>query len=138
MAGTRKDTAAALGCWRPLLSRQSADKGPWLMVQTFIYSAVWRGSVDEGGQERARCRRKALRSILACIPRLLLTFCTGTLGYFPVLIDTAKLCWQLIWRQPMWPKEALRFSFEGSRGVSNLRWAELVVSNPPLSRSSTP
>jgi hypothetical protein len=34
----------------------------------------------------------------------------------------------------------LRFSFEGSRGVSRLRWARTgaVMSNPLLSRSSTP
>jgi hypothetical protein len=51
----------------------------------------------------------------------LLTFCTGTLGYFHrVLIDAAKLCWQHRCQNMeagRWPKEALRFSFEGSRGV---------------------
>jgi hypothetical protein len=64
---------------------------------------------------------KAL-SILALHPETaLLTFCTGTLGYSTgVLIDAAKLCWQHRCQNMeagRWPKEALRFSFEGSRGV---------------------
>jgi hypothetical protein len=35
-------------------------------------------------------------------------------------------------------QEALRFSFEGSRGVGGPRWTGAVMSNPLLSRSSTP
>jgi hypothetical protein len=88
---------------------------------------------------------KALRSILALHPETaLLTFCTGTLGYFHgVLIDAAKLCWQhRCWNMEAgrWPKEALRFSFEGSRGVGRPKVARTgaVMSNPLLSRSSTP
>jgi hypothetical protein len=77
---------------------------------------------DEGGQRQDVSGRKALRSILALHPETaLLTFCTGTLGYFHgVLIDAAKLCWQhrsQNMEAGRWPKEALRFSFEGSRGV---------------------
>jgi hypothetical protein len=56
-----------------------------LMVQTFIYSAVMYGAEvwDEGGQRQDVSGRKALRSILALHPETaLLTFCTGTLGYF--------------------------------------------------------
>jgi hypothetical protein len=64
--------------------------------------------------------KKALRSILALHPETaLLTFCTGTLPP-GVLIDAAKLCWQHRCQNMeagRWPKEALRFSFEGSRGV---------------------
>jgi hypothetical protein len=38
---------------------------------------------DEGGQRQDVSGRKALRSILALHPETaLLTFCTGTLGYF--------------------------------------------------------
>jgi hypothetical protein len=51
----------------------------------------------ERRRSKTRCGgRKALRSILALHPETaLLTFCTGTLGYFHgVLIDAAKLCWQ--------------------------------------------
>jgi hypothetical protein len=75
MAGTRAKALAmqaAYGYWRPLLSCSSLPtKVRLLMVQTFIYSAVmWRGSVghDEGGQRQDVSGRKALRSILACIP----------------------------------------------------------------------
>jgi hypothetical protein len=54
----------------------------------------------------------------------------GDTGLLPpgVLIDAAKLCWQH--RQNMeagrWPKEALRFSFEGSRGVGRPKVHGLV------------
>jgi hypothetical protein len=45
----------------------------------------------------------------------------GDTGPSPgVLIDAAKLCWQHRCQNMeagRWPKEALRFSFEGSRGV---------------------
>jgi hypothetical protein len=67
--------------------------------------------------------RKALRSIPspASPETALLTFCRDT-GLLPpgVLIDAAKLCWQHRCQNMeagRWPKEALRFSFEGSRGV---------------------
>jgi hypothetical protein len=78
---------------------------------------------DEGGQRQDVSGRKALRSILALHPR----DCSsdvlyGDTGLLPpgVLIDAAKLCWQHRCQNMeagRWPKEALRFSFEGSRGV---------------------
>jgi hypothetical protein len=52
----------------------------------------------------------------------LLTFCTGTLGYFhPVYSLMLPNCVGTDLENMeagRWPKEALRFSFEGSRGVS--------------------
>jgi hypothetical protein len=80
------------------------------------------GHDDEAVKDKMSAVVKALRSILALHPQTaLLTFCTGTLGYFHrVLIDAAKLCWQHRCQNMeagRWPKEALRFSFEGSRGV---------------------
>jgi hypothetical protein len=63
---------------------------------------------------------KKARSILALHPR----DCSsdvlyGTLGPPGVLIDAAKLCWQHRCQNMEGPmaQEALRFSFEGSRGV---------------------
>jgi hypothetical protein len=57
------------------------------MVQTFIYSAVMYGAEvwdDEAVKDKmSAVVKKALRSILALHPETaLLTFCTGTLGYF--------------------------------------------------------
>jgi hypothetical protein len=89
--------------------------------------------------------KKALRSILALHPRDcssdVLYGDTGLLP--PGLIDAAKLCWQHRCQNMeagRWPKEALRFSFEGSRGVGRPKVARTgaVMSNPLLSRSSTP
>jgi hypothetical protein len=119
------------------------------MVQTFIYSAVMYGAevwdTTKAVKDKMSAVKKALRSILALHPR----DCSsdvlyGTLGYFhPVLIDAAKLCWQHRCQNMeagRWPKEALRFSFEGSRGVGRPKVARTgaVMSNPLLSRSSTP
>jgi hypothetical protein len=97
-----------------------------------------------GAVEQDVSGRKALR-ILACIPETaLLTFCTGTLGYFhPVYSLMLPNCVGSTDAQNMeagrW-QEALRFSFEGSRGVGRPKvgtdWCG--VSNPLLSRSSTP
>jgi hypothetical protein len=66
--------------------------------------------------------KKALRSILALHPETaLLTFCTGTLGYFhPVYSLMLPNCvGSTDAEHGGWPmaQEALRFSFEGSRGV---------------------
>jgi hypothetical protein len=85
--------------------------------------------------------KKALRSILALHPR----DCSsdvlyGDTGLLPpgVLIDAAKLCCQNM-EAGRWPKEALRFSFEGSRGVGRPKvgtdWCGNVKS---ITRSSTP
>jgi hypothetical protein len=65
--------------------------------------------------------KKALR-ILALHPRDCSSDVHGDTGLLPpgVLIDAAKLCWQHRCQNMeagRWPKEALRFSFEGSRGV---------------------
>jgi hypothetical protein len=91
MAGTRAKALAkmqaAYGYWRPLLSCSSLPtKVRLLMVQTFIYSAVMYGAVwdtTKAVKDKMSAVVKALRSILApsrdCS---LLTFCTGTLGYF--------------------------------------------------------
>jgi hypothetical protein len=96
------------------------------MVQTFIYSAVMYGAEVWTRRRRSRQdvsgRRKALRSILPYPETALLTFCTGTLGYFhPVYSLMLPNCVGSTDAQNMeagrWPKEALRFSFEGSRGV---------------------
>jgi hypothetical protein len=87
--------------------------------------------------------KKALRSILALHPQTaLLTFCTGTLGYFhPVYFmlpncvgSTDARTWRLAW---------LRRCDSHSRVAvvsAGLRWARTgaVMSNPLLSRSSTP
>jgi hypothetical protein len=72
------------------------------MVQTFIYSAVMYGAEVWDTTKAVKDKmsavvKKALRSILALHPRdcSLLTFCTGTLGYFhPGNFIDAKLCWQ--------------------------------------------
>jgi hypothetical protein len=101
--------------------QQSADR--LLMVQTFIYSGhVWRGSVDTTKAVKDKMSavvKKALRSILALHPETaLLTFCTGTLGYFHPVYSLMLCCGKMLNMEAgRWPKEALRFSFEGSRGV---------------------
>jgi hypothetical protein len=128
MAGTRaKALAKTSSLWvlEATLSCSSVCQSDcsWFRPSSFrghVWREVW--GHDEGGQRQdVSGRKESLRSILTCIPETaLLTFCTGT-GLLPpgVLIDAAKLCWQH--RQNMeagrWPKEALRFSFEGSRGV---------------------
>jgi hypothetical protein len=82
---------------------------------------VWRGSVDttKAVKDKMSAVVRKLRSILALHPR----DCSsdvlyGDTGLPPgVLIDAAKLCWQHRCQNMeagRWPKEALRFSFEGS------------------------
>jgi hypothetical protein len=96
-----------------------------LMVQTFIYSAVMYGAEvwdDEAVKDKmSAVVKKALRSILALHPETaLLTFCTGTLGYFhPVYSLMLPNCvGSTDAEHGGWPMaQALRFSFEGSRGV---------------------
>jgi hypothetical protein len=106
-----------------------------LMVQTFIYSAVmYGGSVghDEGGQRQDVSGRKesspqhSSPASRDCSSDVLY----GDTGLLPpgVLIDAAKLCWQHRCQNMeagRWPKEALRFSFEGSRVSAGL-WHGLV------------
>jgi hypothetical protein len=96
------------------------------MVQTFIYSAVMYGAevwdTKAVKDKMSAVVKKALRSILALHPETaLLTFCTGTLGYFHPVYSlmlpncVGSRCQNM--EAGRWPKEALRFSFEGSRGV---------------------
>jgi hypothetical protein len=84
-----------------------------------MYGAeVW--DTTKAVKDKMSAVKKALRSILALHPQTaLLTFCTGTLGYFhPVYFIAAKLCWQhRCQNMEAGLAEALRFSFEGSRGV---------------------
>jgi hypothetical protein len=86
--------------------------------------------------------KKALRSILSpASPRLLFDVLYGDTG-LPPAIDAAKLCWQHRCQNMeagRWPKEALRFSFEGSRGVGRPKVGTDWCGNVKvLSRSSTP
>jgi hypothetical protein len=63
--------------------QQSADKVRLLMVQTFIYSAVWREVWTRTVSTRCQRRKESLRSILALHPETaLLDVLYGTLGYF--------------------------------------------------------
>jgi hypothetical protein len=131
MAGTRAKGAAKMqaALWvleATAVMQQSADKGQTAHGSDFIYSAVMYGAevwdTTKAVKDKMSAVVESSRSILALHPETaLLTFCTGTLGYFhQVLIDAAKLCWQHRCQNMeagRWPKEALRFSFEGSRGV---------------------
>jgi hypothetical protein len=130
MAGTRaKALQDASSLWvleATAVMQQSADKVRLLMVQTFIYSAVMYGAevwdTKAVKDKMSAVVKKALRSILALHPETaLLTFCTGTLGYFhPVYSLMLPNCVgsrSQNMEAGRWPKEALRFSFEGSRGV---------------------
>jgi hypothetical protein len=115
---------AAHGYWRPLLSC-STDKGQTAHGSDLhlFRGHVWRGSVghDEGGQRQDVSVKKALRSILALHPRDcssdVLYGDTGLLHpvYSLMLPNWQHRCQNM--EAGRWPKEALRFSFEGSRGV---------------------
>jgi hypothetical protein len=114
MAGTRAKALAKMqaALWvleATAVMQQSADKG-----QTAHGSDLhlFRGHVarkcgDEAVKDKmSAVVKKALRSILACIPETaLLTFCTGDTGLLPpgVLIDAAKLCWQHRCKHGGWP-----------------------------------
>jgi hypothetical protein len=117
--------------------QQSADKGQTAHGSDLhlFRGHVWRGSVDTTKAVKDKMSavvKKALRSILALHPR----DCSsdvlyGDTGLLPpgVLIDAAKLCWQHRCQNMeagRWPKEALRFSFEGSRGVGRPKVVGLV------------
>jgi hypothetical protein len=112
--------------------QQSADKRSdcsWFRpsYSAVMYGAeVWRHEAVK--DKMSAVVKKALRSILALHPR----DCSsdvlyGDTGLLPpgVLIDAAKLCWQHRCKllELADGPGALRFSFEGSRGVSRLRWA---------------
>jgi hypothetical protein len=91
--------------------QQSADK-----VRThgsdLIRGHVWRGSVATKAVKDKMSGRKSPQH--SSHPETaLLTFCTA-LGYYPVYIDAAKLCWQHRSEHGGWPMaQRLRFSFEG-------------------------
>jgi hypothetical protein len=91
--------------------------------QTFIFRGhVWRGSVDTTkavkGTDVSGCKESSA-AFYALHPRDCSSDLYGDTGLLPPGVYSLKLCWQH--RQNMeagrWPKEALRFSFEGSRGV---------------------
>jgi hypothetical protein len=121
---------------------QPADnKVELLMVQTF-YSAVMYGAE---GVERPEVDKmsavvkKALRSIIASSETALLTFCRTT-GYFhPVCSLMLPNVLARCRTGGRWPRGAA-ILIRGSRGVGRLRLARTgaVMSNPLLSRSSTP
>jgi hypothetical protein len=103
---------------------QSADKGQTAHGSDLhlFRGHVWRGSVERHDEVKDKMSAvvKALRSILALHPETaLLTFCTGTLGYFHGVLMMLPNC--VAAQMPEhggWPMaQALRFSFEGSRGV---------------------
>jgi hypothetical protein len=66
--------------------QQSADKVRLLMVQTFIYSAVMYGAevwnTTKAVKDKMSAVVKALQHSSPASETALLTFCTGTLGYF--------------------------------------------------------
>jgi hypothetical protein len=96
------------------------DKVRLLMVQTFIYSAVAGAEVWD--------TTKAVKDKMSAVVKLsaalhpetaLLTFCRGHWATSTVYSLMLPNCVGRISNMEAgrWPKEALRFSFEGSRGV---------------------
>jgi hypothetical protein len=127
------------------MQQQSADKGRLLMVQTSSTRGhVWRGSVTpKAVKDKMSAVVKKAPAFPPASETALLTFCTGTLGYFhPVyFIDCQTVLAAQMPEHGGWPMaHEARFSFEGSRVSAGLRWARTgaVMSNPLLSRSSTP
>jgi hypothetical protein len=148
---TRK--AASARCKQPMgteataVMQQSADKGQTAHGSDLHLPACMARKWDTTKAVKDKMSavvKKALRSILACIPETaLLTFCTGTLGYFhPVYLLMLPNCVgstdARTWRLADGPRRRCD-SPEGSR-VGRPRWARTgaVMSNPLPSRSSTP
>jgi hypothetical protein len=106
-------------------------------------AVVWRGMWDTTKVKDVSGRKESSPQHSSPAPETaLLTFCTGTLGYFhPVysLMLPNVGSTDRTWRLADGPRR-LRFSFEGSRGVGRAKVARTgaVMSNPLLSRSSTP
>jgi hypothetical protein len=100
---------------------QSADKGQTAHGSDLhlFRGHVWRGSVGHDEvKDKMSAVVKALRSILAPSRDCSSDVLYGDTGLLPgVLIDAAKLCWQRSRTWRLADGEALRFSFEGSRGV---------------------
>jgi hypothetical protein len=88
--------------------------------------------------------KKALRSTSPASPRLLFDVLYGDTGLLPpvyslMLLNCVGSTDARTWRLADGQAEALRFSFEGSRGVGRPKvGTDAVMSNPLLSRSSTP
>jgi Tfp pilus assembly protein PilV len=147
MAGTRapcKD-AQPMGtgghCCHAAVCRQRSDCS-WFRPSS-TRGHVWRGSVDTTKAVKDKMSAVALRSILALHPR----DCSsdvlyGDTGLLPpgVLIDAAKLCWQQCQNMEAgrWPRR--RCDSHSRVAVVSRQWARTgaVMSNPLLSRSSTP
>jgi hypothetical protein len=124
---------AAYGYWRPLLCSSLPTKVRLLMVQTFIYSAVMYGAEVWDTTKAVKDKmsavvKKALRSILALHPETaLLTFCTGTLGYFHGVLDAAKLCGSTdarTWRLADGPRRRCDSHSRVAVVSAGLRWAD--------------
>jgi hypothetical protein len=131
-------------CCHAAVCRQRSDCSWFLHL---FRGHVWRGSVDTTKAVKDKMSavvKKALRSILALHPRDCSSDVLGTLGYFhPVYSLMLPNCVgstdARTWRLADGPRRR-RFSFEGSRGVGRPKVGTdcAVMSNPLLSRSSTP
>jgi hypothetical protein len=141
----RKDASSLWVLEATAVMQQSAGQTAHGSDLHLFRGHVWRGSVehDEAVKDKmSAVVKKALRSILAPSQDCSSDVLRDT-GLLPVLIDAAKLCWQhRCSEHGGWPmaQEALRFSFEVAVVSAGLRWARTgaVMSNPLLSRSSTP
>jgi hypothetical protein len=126
MAGTRAKALAkmqaAYGYWRPLLSCSSLPTDcSWFRPSSIPRSCMARKcGHDEGGQRQDVSGRKesspqhSSPASRDCSSDVLY----GTLGYFHPVYSLMLCCGKMLNMEAgRWPKEALRFSFEGSRGV---------------------
>jgi hypothetical protein len=152
MAGTRAKAPAKMqaahGYWRPLLSCSSPPTKvdcSWFRPSSIPRSCMARKcGHDEGGQRQDVSGRKE-SSVQPCIPETaLLTFCTGTLGYFhPVYSLMLPNCVgstdARTWRLADGPRRRCDSHSRVAVVSAGLRWARTgaVMSNPLLSRSST-
>jgi hypothetical protein len=149
MAGTR---AGAARCKQPMVleatavMQQSADKVRLLMVQTFIYSAVMYGAevwdTTKAVKDKMSAVKKAL-SILALHPRDcssdVLYRDTGLLPVYSLMLPNCvgHRCQNM--EAGRWGRRCDSHS-RVAVVSAGLRWARTgaVMSNPLLSRSSTP
>jgi hypothetical protein len=119
-----------------------------LMVQTFIYSAVMYGAEVWDTTKAVKDKmsavvKKALRSILALHPETALPTFWGGWATSTRCTDAAKLCWQHRCQNMeagRWPERRCDSHSRVAVVSAGLRWARTgaVMSNPLLSRSSTP
>jgi hypothetical protein len=114
-------------CCHAAVCRQRSDCS-WFRpssIPRHVCAEVWRTTKAVKDKMSAVVRSSPQHSSLHP-ETALLTFCTGTLGYFhPVYSLMLPNCGGSTDTQFRLAdgQEALRFSFEGSRGVSRLRWA---------------